>query len=399
MNNGRILVALDRSSTSRHALQWAVTEGDRLEAAVEPIYVEGETDVEALLPLSRDAALLVLGRLPEADVLGSSPMSRCLRQASCPVAVVPDVPVPEQTGAVTGGPQGWLDGLAERPVREVMSTDVLGADSATDVDTAWRMMLGAGFAHLPVMEQGRCVGVVHEADLLWRMYGWSQRGRAPLVADVARKPAPTVAKDLTVREAAEALRGSVGDAVVVTDEEEVVGMLTAHDLHAALLRQPVPSEGPLVVGVDGSAGSQYALTWGLRYAGQTGRGVLASSVSLLAPRPAFRTLPAPREELASAAGAHKEVLDTALGQAEPSETPVRSAVVYGRPGPTLCALAAHAAGLVIGSHGAGASPDSLLGSASAYCVRNARCPVIVIPPALTSGSSAKRVAGSAARDG
>ncbi|MET9019167.1 universal stress protein [Actinopolymorpha sp. NPDC004070] len=399
MNTGKILVGLDRSSTSRHALQWAVTEADRLEVAVEPIYVEGENDVDALLSLSQDAALLVLGRLPEADVLDSSTLSRCLRLSSCPVAVVPDVPLPEEAGTAAAGPQAWLDSVGARPVREVMSAEVLGVDSATDVDTAWRMMLGAGFAHLPVMEQGRCVGVVHEADLLWRMYDWSRRDRAVLVADVARMPAPTVAKDLTVREAAEALRGSVGDVVVVTDEEEVVGMLTAHDLHAALLRQPVPSEGPLVVGVDGSAGSQYALTWGLQYAGQTNRGVLATSVSLLAPRPAFRTLPAPREELASATGAHKEVLDTALGQAEPSGTPVRSTVVYGRPGPTLCALAAHAAGLAIGSHGAGASPDSLLGSTSAYCVRNARCPVVVIPPALTSGSSAKHVAGSAAGDG
>nr|WP_238341519.1 universal stress protein [Actinopolymorpha rutila] len=280
-----------------------------------------------------------------------------------------------------------------------MSTEVVGVDSATDVDTAWRTMLGAGFAHLPVMEQGRCVGVVHEADLLWRMYDWSRRDRAVLVADVARMPAPTVTVDLTVREAAETLRQSTGDAVVVIDGEQVVGMLTAHDLHAALLRQPVPSEGPVVVGVDGSAGSQYALTWGLRYAGQTNRRVLATSVSLLAPRPAYRTLPAPREEVASAGGAHKEVLDTALGQAEPSETPVRSMVVYGRPGPTLCALAAHAAGLVIGSHGAGASPESLLGSASAYCVRNARCPVIVIPPSLTSGLSTKHVARSTVGNG
>ncbi len=190
------------------------------------------------------------------------------------------------------------------------------------------------------------------------------------------------------------MRGSVGNAVVVVDGEQVVGMLTTHDLHAALLRQPVPSEGPLVVGVDGSASSQYALTWGLRYAGQANRSVLAASVSLLAPRPAFRTLPAPREELASSAGAHKEVLGTSLGRVESSGTPVSSMVVYGRPGPTLCALSAHAAGLVIGNHGADASRDSLLGSASAYCVRNARCPVIVIPPAL-----ADREATQAAGEG
>nr|WP_269091254.1 universal stress protein [Actinopolymorpha cephalotaxi] len=165
-------------------------------------------------------------------------------------------------------------------------------------------------------------------------------------------------------------------------------MLTAHDLHAALLRRPVPSRGPIVVGVDGSAGSRYALTWGLRYAGEANRGVLATSVSLLAPRPAYRTVPAPREEVASSGGAHKEVLDAALDQAVPSETPVRSMVVYGQPGPTLGALSAHAAALVIGSHGAGASPESLLGSASAYCVRNARCPVIVIPPSLVARESA-----------
>jgi nucleotide-binding universal stress UspA family protein len=61
---------------------------------------------------------------------------------------------------------------------------------------------------------------------------------------------------------------------------------------------------------------------------------------------------------------------------------VQTSVTHGDPGPVLCALAAGAPpALVLGSRGHGSVLGGLLGSASAYCGRHARCPVVVVPPA------------------
>jgi nucleotide-binding universal stress UspA family protein len=58
---------------------------------------------------------------------------------------------------------------------------------------------------------------------------------------------------------------------------------------------------------------------------------------------------------------------------------VRTEILRGPPGPTLCDFAADAGAsvLVIGSRGRGGFKRALLGSVSDYVVRNATCPVVV----------------------
>ncbi|MEQ7128531.1 universal stress protein [Actinopolymorpha sp. B11F2] len=369
------------------ALQAVVDEtvppGDRRRQRVSQEVVHGLL-VDTLTARSQGAELLVLGRAPGTDPVRSTATGRCLREALCPVAVVPDLLVAEpfDDSARTGPAR--LAARGDQPVREVMSPAVLGVSASTGVDTALQLMIGAGIHHLPVMERGRCIGLVYETDLLWRMPGWPRRGRMPSVTDVARMPAPTVAADQPVSQAAAELSHSVGDAVVVADEDQIVGIVTGTDLLASPAGDG-ETEATLVVGVDGSALSQYALTWGVSYASRTHCGVLAASICSLTPPLPFASVPAPREELDALAAAHTDVLEAAVAHAEPAryDVDLRTSVVYGKPGPALCALAANAAGLIIGSHGASAAPAPVLGSASAYCLRHAQGPVIVIPPAAT----------------
>lgn len=280
MNNSPILAGVDGSAASVTALRWAAAEAVRLDLSVDALFgapkKRGEPlDPQVLLTASVDTAvpaasperhrvspqvvvgepadvlierssgafLLVLGRSHGRDPLHTSTMSRCLRHARCPVAVVPSS-VPEPGGQSIGVPTPEAYGaLADRPVGEVMTPHVLGVDATSGVDVALQMMVGAGVHHLPVMEESRCVGLLYETDVVWRMAGWSSLDRPPSASELARKPVPLLTADQTVREAAQELIRKAGNAVLVTDRDQVVGVLTADDL-VTLLQVRVPDEVP-----------------------------------------------------------------------------------------------------------------------------------------------------------
>jgi nucleotide-binding universal stress UspA family protein len=60
--------------------------------------------------------------------------------------------------------------------------------------------------------------------------------------------------------------------------------------------------------------------------------------------------------------------------------PIVKQVREGRPGDVLTAAAHDAELLVIGSHGHSHRLQLVLGSTAEECVRNATCPVVVLPP-------------------
>ncbi|WP_020658908.1 universal stress protein [Amycolatopsis benzoatilytica] len=122
----------------------------------------------------------------------------------------------------------------------------------------------------------------------------------------------------------------------------------------------------IVVGVDGSAASLAARQWTLTEARQSGRTAKAVHA-----RPAgIATSCWEPAALAAAAGA-----------------PFGTETVDGLPGPTLVEASAGAEMLVLGSHGQHGLLRQLVGSVSAYCLREAACPVVVIP-ARTVGTLA-----------
>lgn len=141
--------------------------------------------------------------------------------------------------------------------------------------------------------------------------------------------------------------------------------------------------GTLVVGVDGSAASQHALNWAVRYASRTKSAVHAVSVCSVPPVSPVVTVPVPPRDVGMADQGNQQMLDAAVHMADPDSygVTVHTSVIHGEPGPALCAVAAGAPALVVGSHGHGAFVAALLGSVSSYCVRHAQCPAIVIPPA------------------
>ena len=137
--------------------------------------------------------------------------------------------------------------------------------------------------------------------------------------------------------------------------------------------------GRIVVGVDGSVGSQHALRWAARQAELTGA---ALEIIVGWQFPAFfGWAPAGPDQVdfAKIAG---ETLSTAVSDVFGPEPPdwVSTRVTEGYPPQVLVDASAGADLLVVGSRGHGGFADMLLGSVSTFCVQHARGPVTVIRP-------------------
>ncbi len=133
----------------------------------------------------------------------------------------------------------------------------------------------------------------------------------------------------------------------------------------------------IVAGIDGSESSLDALQWAARQAQLTG-----STLDVITtwdwPANIGWSLQLP-EGYDPVAGA-QDVLDTALEPIRKTypEVDIQTHAIEGHPAPALVEASRDADLLVVGSRGRGKFAGMLLGSVSAYCVTNARCPVTVV---------------------
>lgn len=131
----------------------------------------------------------------------------------------------------------------------------------------------------------------------------------------------------------------------------------------------------VVVGVDGSELSTQAVAWADRYAHQSGA---ALRLVIAWQWPAIYGAP-----LMSWEGYDPEADARAVAQKAQSDvalpaTRVELVVREGAVGPALVSASEGALALVVGSRGHNPVSNVLLGSASAYCVHHATCPVVVV---------------------
>lgn len=131
----------------------------------------------------------------------------------------------------------------------------------------------------------------------------------------------------------------------------------------------------VVVGVDGSKGSQNALRWAAKYAELIGaevRAVISYQVELLIGN-------SPNVGLATQA---RETIEKSVSDvfgAKPS-VPITFDVIAGHPAQALVEASRSADLLVVGRRGHGAFVGMFLGSVSNHCVQHAKCPVLVLHP-------------------
>jgi nucleotide-binding universal stress UspA family protein len=153
--------------------------------------------------------------------------------------------------------------------------------------------------------------------------------------------------------------------------------------------QPETLNGPIVVGVDGSPFSRTALRWAIA----EGRRSHSPVIALLV----WRTHPVPHPSLTGSPLSVHETPDVRFQQllddivrdvvAETGGPVPVTRAMPGSTGETLAEASDEARMLVLGSHGHGRVTTALVGSVAEYCIRNAVCPVVVIPAVITQGTA------------
>ncbi len=122
-------------------------------------------------------------------------------------------------------------------VRDWMTEDVLTVRADEPAENAWNTIMSEQVRQLPVMEDGRLIGVISRGDLL-RNFDNIQEEVPVNRAEVreAMTPDPlTVEPDLPFEQATSQMyRARVGSLPVV-DGEELVGILTRSDLFTAIM--------------------------------------------------------------------------------------------------------------------------------------------------------------------
>lgn len=137
-------------------------------------------------------------------------------------------------------------------------------------------------------------------------------------------------------------------------------------------------EQVIVCGIDGSAAGQRALQWAMDEAVRRGCKLRVVTAWSWDGVEALGAASSPAQALAHA----QKLLDAAVerAQAETENAPAMERVCQrGLPSEALCAAAADADLLVLGSHGHGTVHDKLVGSTSQRAIHQAPCPVVIVP--------------------
>lgn len=138
----------------------------------------------------------------------------------------------------------------------------------------------------------------------------------------------------------------------------------------------------IVVGVDGSPGSQAALEWAARYGRKIGGEVCAVAVWRIAP-PFGDKLATPEETFRSQARAELDAALNELKRSEP-ECRVEDSLERGEPAQVLLRHARDADMVVLGDKGRGPVKGFLMGSVVTEFLRHAPCPVVLVRPDNTT---------------
>jgi nucleotide-binding universal stress UspA family protein len=139
-------------------------------------------------------------------------------------------------------------------------------------------------------------------------------------------------------------------------------------------------DGPVVVGVDGSAESEETVGWAFDHASRHGLALEVLHAYAIPVYPGVVPYVPPLEITRATSDFEHRVTQEVLagwGERYP-DVPVTPAVVHGRPGPALIEASARASLTVVGSHGRGAFLGMLLGSTSQSLLHHAQGSVVVL---------------------
>jgi len=127
---------------------------------------------------------------------------------------------------------------------DVMSTRLLAVDGEDGLLLAWELISQAGVHHLPVIGNGRCLGLVAERDLAVEVARDPLGHRRRVVRELTDGTVPFVTADTPVPAVAAQLLQSGRDAIVVHDgDNRLVGLVTFRDLLRVLAGEDISPRG------------------------------------------------------------------------------------------------------------------------------------------------------------
>ncbi len=125
-----------------------------------------------------------------------------------------------------------IGGLPET-VAEIMSTDLFTVSPDDPISLAASMMDWRHIRHLPVEQEGRFAGLVSSRDVLHFIAApaqLSQKGKAVSVEEIMNAQPFTVTRETPIDEALKLMLESQVDCLPVTEGDELIGIVTSHDL-------------------------------------------------------------------------------------------------------------------------------------------------------------------------
>ena len=124
-------------------------------------------------------------------------------------------------------------------VQEVMRFPVITVGPGVTLEEAYRLLLEKGIRHLPVMEEGRLVGIITDRDIRLATSHLNPKGSCPgctRVAEVMTQEVVTAHPLDPVEEAARVMRERKIGSLPVMEDGALVGIVTGIDLLDALLK-------------------------------------------------------------------------------------------------------------------------------------------------------------------
>ena len=127
---------------------------------------------------------------------------------------------------------GWESGSIGDVLLKIPQRELISATSSDTVSDSVMRMKEFGISQMPVIDDGRLVGIVTESDLLARIVE-GHASLASAVAEVMFRSAHTLHKDDEAGKLLECFaKGEVG--IVVDDENQVLGIISKMDLVESL---------------------------------------------------------------------------------------------------------------------------------------------------------------------
>ena len=129
-------------------------------------------------------------------------------------------------------------------VREVMSNEPVKVEPSVTVEDASLVMMTKMVGSALVMQEGRVVGIFTERDIMKALSRNADRGRTMTVREWMSADPSTIDADSSVGEALDRMLEAGFRHLPVTEQGQIVGMVSMRDLAQSIAKEPRPQPGP-----------------------------------------------------------------------------------------------------------------------------------------------------------